>query len=370
MKIPFGDLSRQYKKYKNEFDSIITSVFEKGSFILGENLSDFEKNFAGYLEIKNAIGVANGTEAIFLALKALDIGEGDEVITVANTAVPTISAIDGAGAKPVFVDILENSYNINPHLIEDKINQKTKAIIPVHLYGNPCEMDSIMQTANKYGLKVIEDCAQAHGAKYKGKKVGTFGDIAAFSFYPSKNLGANGDGGMVVTDDDELAEKVRLLRNYGFKDRYNSTLRGYNSRLDEIQAALLNFKLTRLDEWNMARIKIAQKYINGLKDTPLILPELNLNNNFDNFSVFHLFVIRSKERSKLIGYLLKEGIAVLIHYPVPIHLQPAYNFLGYRAGDLPVTEKISQEILSIPVYPELEDKEIDYIIDRIKKFYS
>ena len=373
MKIPFGDLSRQYKKYKQEFDSIITSVFEKGSFILGENLSDFENNFAAYLGIKNAIGVANGTEAIFLALKALDIGEGDEVITVANTAVPTISAIDSAGAKPVFIDILENSYNMNPALIEDKINHKTKAIIPVHLYGNPCEMDSIMQIANKHGLKVIEDCAQAHGAKYKGKKVGTFGDIAAFSFYPSKNLGANGDGGMVVTDDNELAEKVRLLRNYGFKDRYNSILRGYNSRLDEIQAALLNFKLTKLDEWNMARIKIAQKYINGLKDTPLILPQLNLNinNNFDNFSVFHLFVVRCKEqRSKLIGYLLKEGITVLIHYPIPIHLQPAYNFLGYSSGDLPITEKLSQEILSIPIYPELEDKEIDYIIDKVRKFYS
>ncbi|MCL4385577.1 MAG: DegT/DnrJ/EryC1/StrS family aminotransferase [Actinobacteria bacterium] len=416
MKIPFGDLSRQYKKYKNEFDSIITSVFEKGSFILGENLSDFEKNFASYLGIKNAIGVANGTEAIFLALKALDIGEGDEVITVSNTAVPTVSAIDGAGAKPVFVDILEDSYNINPQLIEEKISKKTKAIIPVHLYGNPCEMDSIMQIANKHGLKVIEDCAQAHGAKYKGKKVGTFGHISTFSFYPSKNLGANGDGGMIVTDDDELAEKVRLLRNYGFKDRYNSILRGYNSRLDELQAALLNFKLTKLDEWNMMRIKIAQKYIIGLKNTPLILAKipkipqipqmpkmprtsqtndisnlnkLNLNNfnldnlDFDNlssyininnlstFPVFHLFVARCKEeRSKLIGYLLKEGISVLIHYPIPIHLQPAYSFLSYKAGDLPVTEKISQEILSIPIYPELEDKEIDYIIDKINKFYN
>ncbi|MCL6087857.1 MAG: DegT/DnrJ/EryC1/StrS family aminotransferase [Actinobacteria bacterium] len=366
MKIPFGDLSRQYKVYKKGFDTIISGVFEKGNFILGENLLKFEENFARYLGVNHAIGVASGTEALFLALKAIDIKNGDEVITVANTAIPTISAIDFAGATPVFVDIEENSYLINPELIESRITSRTKAIIPVHLYGNPCNMDKIMQLAKNYNLNVIEDCAQAHGAEYKGKKVGTFGDFAAFSFYPSKNLGANGDAGMIVTNSKELAEKVRLLRNYGFEDRYKSVIRGFNSRLDEIQAALLDFKLTKLDYWNKRRLEIAKKYMEGLESLPLILPEIKP----DTSPVFHLFVVRAKERGRLIGYLMKKEIAVLIHYPIPIHLQTAYEFLGYKKGDLPVTEKLSKEILSIPIFPELENKEIDYVTTSIKKFYS
>ncbi|MHB8277143.1 MAG: DegT/DnrJ/EryC1/StrS family aminotransferase, partial [Candidatus Humimicrobiaceae bacterium] len=246
MKIPFGDLSRQYKKYKKEFDNIISDVFANGNFILGENVTRFENNFSNYLGAKHAIGVGSATEALFLALKAIGIKNGDEVITVANTAVPTVSAIDFAGAKPVFIEIEESSYNINPKRIENRITLKTKAIIPVHLYGNPCNMDTIIQIAQKYDLKVIEDSAQAHGAEYKGKKVGTFGDFGAFSFYPSKNLGANGDAGMVVTNNEDLAVKVRLIRNYGFEDRYKSIIRGFNSRLDEIQAALLDFKLSKL----------------------------------------------------------------------------------------------------------------------------
>jgi dTDP-4-amino-4,6-dideoxygalactose transaminase len=366
MKIPFGDLSRQYKKYKKEFDSIISSVFEKGNFILGENLVKFEKDFAGYLNINHAVGVANGTDALFIALKALDIGAGDEVITVSNTAVPTVSAIDATGATPVFVDIKENIFNMDPSKIESAITSKTRAILPVHLYGKPCEMNEIISIARKHNLRVIEDCAQAHGAQYQGKKVGTFGDLSAFSFYPSKNLGANGDGGMVVTNSEELAEKVRLLRNYGFKNRYNSIARGYNSRLDEIQAALLDFKLTKLEYWNKRRYEIAQKYMEGLKNLPLILPEIDP----DTFSVFHLFVVRAKERGRLIDYLMGEGITALIHYPIPIHLQPAYEFLGYKKGALPITEKLSEEIVSIPIYPELEDLEIDYIIRSIKKFFN
>ncbi|MCX6346914.1 MAG: DegT/DnrJ/EryC1/StrS family aminotransferase, partial [Actinobacteria bacterium] len=290
MKVPFGDLSRQYKKYKEEFDSIISGVFEKGSFILGENLTRFETNFSDYLGAKYAIGVGSATEALFLALKAIDIKNGDEVITVANTAVPTVSAIDFAGAKPVFADIEEASYNINPARIENRITLKTKAIIPVHLYGNPCNMDQILQIAQKYDLKVIEDCAQAHGAEYNGKKVGTFGDLSAFSFYPSKNLGANGDAGMIVTNNEELAGKVRLLRNYGFEDRYKSIIRGFNSRLDEIQAALLDFKLTKLDEWNLRRKQISNMYIKGLEGLPIILP----SSVTENKHVFHLFVIRVK----------------------------------------------------------------------------
>ena len=366
MKIPFGDLSRQYKKYKKEFDTIITSVFEKGSFILGENLDSFEKSFSNYLGINHTIGVASGTEAIYLALKALGIGPEDEVITVANTAVPTVSAIDYAGAKPVFADIEGDTFNINPFLIEEKITSSSKAIVPVHLYGNPCKMDEITKVAKKHNLYIIEDCAQCHGAKYKGKMAGTLSDLSAFSFYPSKNLGANGDAGMIVANNDELAKKLKLLRNYGFEDRYNSVIRGFNSRLDEIQAALLNFKLTLLDSWNDRRSKIAKKYMEGLKGLPIILPIIQP----DTSHVFHLFVIRVKERGSFIGYLLKEGISALIHYPVPIHLQPAYSYLGYKKGELPVTEKLSEEILSLPIYPELEDNEIEYVIGKIRQFFK
>jgi dTDP-4-amino-4,6-dideoxygalactose transaminase len=365
MKVPFGDLSRQYKKNKKEFDSIISGVLEKGNFILGENLKSFEANFARYLEAKHAVGVANGTEALFLALKAIGAGSGDEVITVSNTAVPTISAIDAAGAKPVFVDIEENTFNIDPSKIEPAITPKTKAIIPVHLYGNPCNMEKITSIAARYNLKIIEDCAQAHGAEYKGKKVGTFGDCGAFSFYPSKNLGANGDGGMVVAGSSELAEKIKLLRNYGFADRYNSILRGYNSRLDEIQAALLDFKLTKLDEWNKRRSQIAGRYINELNKLPIIIPS-----DLPGYKhVFHLFVIRVKERQKFIEFMSGNGINIIIHYPIPIHLQPAYKFLNYKIGDLPVTEKVSEEIVSLPVYPELEEKEINYIIAQIINYF-
>ncbi len=365
MKVPFGDISRQYKKYKKEFDSIISGVFGKGSFILGESLKSFEENFARYLGVNHAIGVANGTEALFLALKAAGIGNGDEVITVPNTAVPTISAIDSAGAKPVFVDIEENTFNIDPLKIESAITSKTKAIVPVHLYGNPCNMEKITRIAGGHNLKIIEDCAQAHGAEYKGKKAGTFGDYGAFSFYPSKNLGANGDGGMVVTNSNELAEKIRLLRNYGFADRYNSVLRGYNSRLDEIQAALLDFKLTKLDEWNKRRHWIADRYMGELNKLPIILPSV-----FPGYDhVFHLFVIRVKERQKFLEFMSGKGINIIIHYPIPIHLQPAYEFLNYKKGDFPITEKVSEEILSLPIYPELEEKEINYIIAKIIIFF-
>lgn len=365
MKVPFGDLSRQYKKYKKEFDGIISGVFKKGSFILGENLKSFEGNFAKYLGANHAIGVANGTEAIFLALKAVGAGDGDEVITVSNTAIPTISAIDATGAKPVFVDIEEKTFNIDPSKIESAITSKTKAIIPVHLYGNPCNMEKIARIAGKYKLKIIEDCAQAHGAEYKGKKAGTFGDCGAFSFYPSKNLGANGDGGMVVTNNGELAEKIKLLRNYGFADRYNSVLRGYNSRLDEIQAALLDFKLIRLDEWNKRRRQIAERYMSELGKLPIIIPSIFPEHKH----VFHLFVIRIEERQKFLEFMSASGINLIIHYPIPIHLQPAYEFLNYKRGSLPVTEKVSEEILSLPIYPELEEKEISYIIAKIINYF-
>src|SRR5450830_300710 len=366
MKVPFGDLSRQYKKYKKEFDNIISSVFANGNFILGENVTRFENNFSNYLGAKYAVGVGSATEALFLALKAIGIKNGDEVITVANTAVPTVSAIDFAGAKPVFIDIEETSYNINPKRIENRITLKTKAIIPVHLYGNPCNMDSIIQIAQKYDLKVIEDSAQAHGAQYKGKKVGTFGDFGAFSFYPSKNLGANGDAGMVVTNNEEFAKKIKLLRNYGFEDRYKSIIRGFNSRLDEIQAALLDFKLTKLDEWNLKRKQISDMYSKGLKGLPIILPSAAPENKH----VFHLYVIRVKQREKFMKFISDEGVGTIIHYPIPIHLQPAYKYLNYKKGFLPVTEKVAEEIVSLPIFPDLEDNEVEYVIKSIKKFFN
>ncbi|MDD5659992.1 MAG: DegT/DnrJ/EryC1/StrS family aminotransferase [Actinomycetota bacterium] len=366
MKIPFGDLSRQYKKYKKEFDHIVSEVLANGSFILSEHLLSFETNFANYLGSKFAVGVGSATEALFLALKAIGIKDKDEVITVANTAVPTVSAIDFAGATPVFVDIKKDTYNIDPESIKNRITSKTKVLMPVHLYGNPCDMGKIMQIAHDCNLKVIEDCAQAHGAEYKGKKVGTFGDFGAFSFYPSKNLGANGDAGMLVTDSEELAKKIKLLRNYGFEDRYKSILRGFNSRLDEIQAAFLDFKLTKLDEWNLRRKQIAKRYMNELSKLPIILPSYPS----DNKHVFHLFVIRVSQRKKFMNFLSREGISTIIHYPVPIHLQPAYEYLNYEKKDLPVTEKLAKEIVSIPIFPDLEDREVEYIIKSIKKFYN
>ncbi len=366
LKIPFGDLSRQYKRYKKEFDAILVSVFDRGSFILGENVLEFESEFSSYCGCRYGVGVGSGTEALHLALIACGVGQNDEIITVANTAVPTISAIRAAGAIPVFVDIDEDTCNIDPVLINKKITAKTKAILPVHLYGSPCPMDKIMEIAKKAKIKVIEDCAQSHGAVFRGNKTGSFGNAGCFSFYPSKNLGASGDGGMVVTDDREIYEKILLLRNYGQQNRYFSKIEGFNSRLDEIQAAILRFKLEKLDEWNDRRIYIANKYYKAFSELDIICPT-----GIDGGRhVYHLYVIRVKNRDKLSHHLKKHGIQTLIHYPVPVHLQDAYRWLDYSRGDLPVTEKVSEEIISIPVYPELEEEEIEYIIDRISGFFK
>ena len=287
-------------------------------------------------------------------------------LTVANTAIPTISAISSAGATPVFVDIDENSFNINEDLIEGKITGRTKAILPVHLYGNPCKMDKISDIAEKYDLKIIEDCAQSHGAKYKGKEVGSFGDIGCFSFYPSKNLGAYGDGGITVTSSKGLNDRLRLLRNYGQEKRYYSVIKGFNSRLDEIQASILRVKLKRLDSWNKARIRIAEKYTKNFLDLPVICPKVSL----DSLHVFHLYVLRVKDRTRFMDHLSANGINTLIHYPIPIHLQPSYKELKIKEGGLPITEKVSKEIVSIPIYPELEEAEMDYIIERIKRYFQ
>jgi dTDP-4-amino-4,6-dideoxygalactose transaminase len=362
--IPFGDLSRQYRQYKREIDSIVQKVFSKGNFILGENVSMFEEEFAEYCGCNYGIGVGSGTEALHLTLLALGIGEGDEVITVANTAVPTVSAIRFAQAILVFVDIEEDSYNINPQLIEEKINSRTKAILPVHLYGNPCNMDEILKIASKYNLKVIEDCAQAHGATYSGKKAGSFGDAGCFSFYPSKNLGAFGDGGMVVTNNVDVNKNLRLLRNYGQEKRYSNVLEGYNSRLDEIQAAILRFKLSKLDMWNDIRRSIAERYTESFKNLKIIC----LKENAVSRHIYHLYVIRIKNRDDFMNYLAGCKITTLIHYPIPVYQQEAYRKFDYTEGSLPVTEKVCKEIVSLPVYPELNQNEIDYIIDRVISF--
>jgi len=368
MKIPFIDLSRQYRAYKSDFDRITSEVFEKGSFIFGENGTAFEQEFSEYIGTGYGIGVGSGTEALHIALLACGIKRSDEVITVANTAVPTVSAIDFAGAVPVFVDI-DDSFNINPELIEKKITDKTKAIIPVHLFGNPCNMALICSVAKKHGLKIIEDCAQAHGAEFNGRKTGTFGDAGCFSFYPSKNLGANGDGGIILTNDEEIAGKAKLLRYYGFKDRYNSVMRGFNSRLDEIQAALLRFKLLKLELWTQRRIQIAEKYTKGLAGLPIRLPSATKGSRH----VFHLFVIQLESRDvrdRLMKYLLEKEITTLIHYPIAIHLQPAYKYLGYKEGSLPVTENAVDTIMSLPIFPEMEEAEQEYVIENIRSFFN
>jgi dTDP-4-amino-4,6-dideoxygalactose transaminase len=368
MKVPFADLSRQYKAYKADFDRVTSEVFEKGSFIFGENCTAFEKEFSEYTGTGYGIGVGSGTEALHISLLACGIKNGDEVITIANTAVPTVSAIDFAGAVPVFVDI-DDSFNINPDLIEEKITDKTRVIMPVHLFGNPCNMELICSVAKKHGLKIIEDCAQAHGAEFNGRKTGSLGDAGCFSFYPSKNLGANGDGGMILTSDEEIAKKAKLLRYYGFKDRYNSIIRGFNSRLDEIQAALLRFKLSKLEIWTRRRIHIAEKYFEGLAGLPLRLPLISPASRH----VFHLFVIQLENqdvRNRLIKYLSEKEITTLIHYPVAIHLQPAYKYLGYKEGSLPVTENAVATIMSLPIFPEMEEAEQEYVIENIRSFFN
>jgi len=356
--ISFIDLKRQYESIRNEIDESIKKVLENGYFVLGKELESFEKNFASYCNKEYGIGVGNGTDAIFLALKALGIGKEHEVISVPNTAIPTIAAIVATGAKPVFVDIKED-YLIDEKKIERAITKKTRAIIPVHLYGNSCEMDKILEIAKKHNLAVIEDCCQAHGTEYKNKKV-PIGNIGCFSFYPSKNLSCYGDGGMIITSSKEIADKLKLLRNYGQEDRYHAYINGYNSRLDEIQAAILNAKLKYLDKWNERRREIARKYDSGLKNIIKIPIE---NKNIKH--VYHLYVVRSKNRDKLIEHLKKKNIASLIHYPIPLHLQKAYSYLGYKEGELPVAETISKEIVSLPCYPELTDEEVGEVVGAV-----
>lgn len=366
MKIDFVNLSRQYKRYKKEIDNSIQKVLDSGHFILGDEVQLFEKEFAQYCEAKYCVGVASGTDALFLSLKALDIKEGDEVITVPNSFIATSLCISHVGAIPVFVDIDPKTYNIDVAKIEEKINTKTKAIIPVHLFGQPADMDAIVALAKKYNLKIIEDSCQAHGARYKGKRVGNFGDISAFSFYPSKNLGAYGDGGAIITNNSELAEKIFSLRTYGGRKRDYYLDQGFNSRLDTIQAAVLRVKLKYLDESNDARRKNTEIYNELLQGQDMITPS-----NIDHVqSATHLYVVRTKQRDKLVEYLSERGISTGIHYPVPIHLQPAYKDLGYSQGNCMVAETVAKEIISLPLCPEIHRQEIEYVVTNIIDFYK
>lgn len=362
--IPFGDLKRQYQTIKEEIDKVVFDVLESGWFVLGENLKIFENDFADYCGASFAVGVGSGTEALHLALVALGVKEGDEVITVANTAIPTICAIVFAGGIPVFVDIDKTTFNMDVSKIEDLINEKTKVILPVHLYGQPVNLDPLLDLAKKYNLKVVEDACQAHGSEYKKKKVGTFGDIGCFSFYPSKNLGAFGDGGIMVTNNPELKEKLFLLRNYGETTRYYHKTKGFNSRLDELQAAVLRVKLKYLDDWNKRRREIAELYNNLLKDSDVKIP---VEKQF-GFSNYHLYVIKSDKRNELRKYLSEKDIQTQIHYPIPAHLQEAYQYLNVPKGSLPITEKTASEILSLPIYPELTSEEVNKVTSAIVEF--
>jgi dTDP-4-amino-4,6-dideoxygalactose transaminase len=364
MMINFSSPKDQYLSHKKAIDDAILKVLESGWDVLGNEVKSFEQEFATYIDVKYAFGVGSGTEALHIALKACNVGYGDEVITVSHTAVATISAITLCGASPVFVDIEPDYFTIDVEKIEALITSKTKAIIPVHLYGQPANMDAVLSIARKNNLFVIEDCAQAHGAEYKNKKVGSLGDISCFSFYPTKNLGAIGDGGAVLTNDDKLAAKINLLRQYGWAERYISHIDGWNSRLDEIQAAILRIKLKSLDNDNEKRIKIAESYAVLLGNPNITLPKVRA----DARHVFHLYVIHLKERDKLLDYLKDHGIQTLIHYPVPIHLQKAYLMKFKGSDNLFLTEKMSREILSLPIYPELELDQIDKIITAIKQF--
>ncbi len=364
--IPVIDLKAQYESLRAEVDEAIARVLKRGNFILGEEVDAFEREFADYCGASFAVGVGSGTDALALALRACEIGEGDEVITVSHTSVATAAAIEMTGAKPVLVEIDPHSYTLDPNRIMSALTPRTRALIPVHLYGLPAEMTPILEIAGQKNLIVLEDCAQAHGARYDGRRVGSLGTLAAFSFYPTKNLGAFGDGGAVLTNDAELAGRLRLLRQYGWEERYISRIKGFNSRLDDLQAAILRVKLRSLDAWNQRRRALAELYRQLLKDMELSLPAVPEKAEH----VFHQYAIRHSKRDQLKAFLKRRGIQTLIHYPVPIHLQPAYQNLGYRAGDLPVTERTAREILSLPMYPELSEASVQRIAEAVLEFLA
>lgn len=368
-KIAFFNLTKQYSSIKREIDAAIKKVLNSGSFIGGKEVEKFEKEVAKFCGVKYAIGVNSCTDALFLSLKSLGIGKGDEVITTPFTFIATAEVITNLGAKPVFADIESDTFNISPELVEGLITPHTKAIIPVHLFGQMVGMDEIMKIARKYKLAVVEDAAQAFGAKYKGKKAGSIGDVGCFSFFPSKSLGAYGDGGMVVTNKKELAERVRLLRNHGSspKGKYFNLIVGTNSRLDAIQAAILRVKLKHLNAWNKERHERADYYTKKLDGVgSIFIPTIAM----DRTHIFHQYTLRLRSgqaRNKLKKYLGKEGIPTMVYYPLPLHLQPCFNNIGYKKGDFPEAEKAAKEVLSLPIYPEMATKEQNFILKKIRE---
>jgi len=381
MNVPLLDLTRQYSTIKAEIDAAIRRVLESGRFILGPEVEAFEEEIAQYLGVKHAIGVASGTDALLLSLKALNIGPGDGVIVPSFTFFATAGVVANLGATPIFVDIDPKTFNIDPEKLRELLTHHAspithhsspitavKAIIPVHLYGQPADMDEIMAIAHEYELYVVEDAAQAIGAEYKGQKVGTIGHLGCFSFFPTKNLGAYGDGGLVVTNDDELAERVRMLRVHGSKPKYYHHLVGTNSRLDALQAAILRAKLPHLDEWTAARQRLASRYDELLGDIPGIEVPYRAP---ERTHIFHQYTIRVHDgrRDELQQYLKEKGIDTQVYYPLPLHLQPCFRYLGYKEGDLPESERASQEVLSLPMFPELTEEEQDYVVDAIMRFF-
>jgi dTDP-4-amino-4,6-dideoxygalactose transaminase len=348
-KIPFLDLQATYLELKPEIDEAVARVLSSGWYLLGNEIQAFEREYAAFVGTRHCIGVANGLDALFLSLRAKGIGAGDEVIVPSNTYIATWLAVTMTGATPVPVEPIEATYNINPSLLKAAITTRTKAIIVVHLYGQTADMDSILEVAKQHGLFVLEDAAQSHGATYKGRQAGALGDAAGWSFYPGKNLGAFGDAGAITTNDDDLAEKLRVLRNYGSKIKYVNEVQGVNSRLDEMQATVLRVKLQHLNSWNERRCQIAKIYLEGLKDTQLILPFVP---DWVN-PAWHIFVVRHPDRDRVRAALEKEGVGTLIHYPIPPHLQDAYSSLNFKPGSFPISETIHQEVLSLPIGPHL-----------------
>lgn len=365
MKVPFVSFEVMHGEIRDELDNAYKAVMDSNYFIQGSHCTLFEKNFADYCNAKHCIGVATGLDALYLILKAMEIGSGDEVIVPSNTYIATALAVSYTGALPVFVEPLIETYNIDVDRIEEKITDRTKAIIAVHLQGRAADMDAVNSIAKKYNLKVIEDAAQAHGTLYKGKKVGTLSDAAGFSFYPGKNLGALGDGGCVVTNNDELAVKIRALGNYGSDYKYHHIYKGTNSRLDELQAAFLDVKLQYLDKWNARRKEVANRYFNEINN-PLIKMPLKPDKDYDH--IYHVFVIRCDRRDELEKYLTDKGIGTVKHYPIPMHLQGAYAELGIKEGELPIAEEISKTVLSIPMYYGIDEEQISYVINTINSF--
>lgn len=365
IKIPFVSFEKMHSEIRSDLDCAYNAVMNSNYFIQGQACERFEREFADYCGVKYCVGVGNGLDALMLILRAMDIGVGDEVIVPSNTYIATALAVSYVGAKPVFAEPDISTYNIDPDLIEEKITDKTKAIIAVHLQGRPADMDSINLIAQKHNLKVVEDAAQAHGAIYKGKKVGSLGDAAGFSFYPGKNLGALGDGGCVATNNKDIADKVRALGNYGSDYKYHHIYKGVNSRLDEMQAAFLSVKLKHLDRWNAERKRIAARYLSEINNPCITLPK-SCDEEYEH--VYHVFVIRCEERDRLEQYLKDNGIGTLKHYPIPIHMQGAYQDLGVEEEELPIAEEISHTVLSIPMYYGITEEQIDCVISYFNSF--